>query len=214
MIDKLEWRKVALDNDILKEFNAYKKAIFKNDPNASYEDYMTEMFQHFGSMYPQDLIKQTIQLLGNGYKRRQRCYSKTSSLMSNNKYVWFGTLTFNDATLSKTTIETRRRYVSRYLKSISLEYIANLDYGDKVKNPQSNEREHYHCLVACDHIPQAWCYGFCKFEKVGCCDLDSVRVSKYIAKLTNHSMKVERTGKARRLIYSRVNTSIPFWLLE
>lgn len=214
MIDKLEWRKTALDNDIIEEFNAYKKVIFKTYPNCSYEDYMTEMFLHFRSLYPTDLIRQTLQMLGNNYKRRTRCHEKTSTLVNNNRTVWFGTLTFNNEILNSTNVDTRRRYVSRFLKSISPEYIANLDYGDKVKNPQSNEREHYHCLVACDQMPKSWRYGYCKFEQVRASELDSTRVSKYIAKLTNHSMKVERTGKARRLIYSRVNTNVPFWLLD
>lgn len=43
----------------------------------------------------------------------------------------FLTFTFNDATLKATSPETRRRYVARYLKQHSDNFVANIDYGKR-----------------------------------------------------------------------------------
>lgn len=121
------------------------------------------------------------------------------------KMVTFGTctfvtLTFNNDTLETTNEKTRRVYVARYLKSQSLHYIANVDYG------KENEREHYHAIV----------FGTCKlndWRKYGNINVKKVRitptneektvtkVSKYISKLTNHAIK--NTTKGKRMIYSK-----------
>lgn len=209
------YRVCAIDSDIHKELNHYKKQCFTENPFLTWRKLKEKIFNHFLDLgYPLPLIEQAFKVLSCNNSRRTRCLEKTNNIVSNNKYVYFGTLTFNDGTLSKTSDKTRRRYVSYYLKSISNDYIANIDFGDKTKNPNSNEREHYHCLIATDKKPESWKYGFCKFQLVGTTEVDCKRISKYIAKLTNHSMKVERTGKAKRLIYSRTNNIPPFWLFE
>ena len=216
MINKdLSMRVVALDSDILKELNKYKKYLYFKFPTISFEKVLEEMHYHFVEElgYPSKVVVEGFKLLSNTQKRRTRCLEKTKTLICDNKLVYFGTLTFTNDVLESTTQETRRRYVSRYLKSISDSYIANIDFGDKEKNPQSNEREHYHCLIACDHMPESWSYGFTKFLLIPKNEETMKRISKYIAKLTNHAMKVERTGKAKRIIYSR-GAVVPYWLLE
>lgn len=214
-IDKTQLKLIVLDTDLIKELNAVKRKIFKENPSAQVGDLMEEVWRYVSEMgYPKEVVRTALGMLNNDYARRTRCLDKTNTLVNNNKVVYFGTLTFKNDVLDKTTIETRRKYVSRYLKSISCEYIANIDFGDKDKNPQSNEREHYHCLIACENMPISWKYGFCKFEKVRTDLQDCKRTSKYICKLTNHAMKVERSGKARRLIYSRCNHLAPYWLFE
>lgn len=212
---KRQWRVIGIEENIIKEINAFKKKLYFKNSLITWDKVEEEIYDYFVNElgYPIEKVRQGIQMVSNNQKRRTRCLEKTTSIVNDNKIVVFGTLTFTNEVLDKTSAETRRKYVSRYLKSVSNSYIANIDYGDKVKNPQSNEREHYHCLIAVDAVPDAWEYGFCKFLVVPKEELDCKRVSKYIAKLTNHAMKVEKTGKAKRIIYSR-GAVAPYWLLE
>lgn len=219
MIDDLRRsiRLLAIDTKLTDELNAYKRKLYLDNPTISWHSMKERTFDYFLDLgYPLKAITEAWKLCESNYSRRTRCIDKTNSIVVSNDNVYFGTLTFNNDTLDKTNTNTRRKYVARYLKSISDNYIANIDFGDKEKNPQSNEREHYHCLIACAQPPFSWQYGFCKFEKVGNTDTDNLKVAKYVAKLTNHAMKVERTGKARRLIYSRATTPThaPLWLLD
>lgn len=110
----------------------------------------------------------------------------------------FLTLTFTDDVLASTSEDTRRRYVARFLKSISQNYVGNIDYG------KLNEREHYHAIVEGDQLDlSSWTYGFTKCIKVGYSDIitDTARLSKYINKLSNHATK--KTTKGKKIIYSR-----------
>lgn len=108
----------------------------------------------------------------------------------------FLTLTFSDETLSKTSRETRRRYVVRYLKSVSDNYVANIDYGGE------NGREHYHALVNGRIQYGDWHkYGAIKGELIKNHTTDYKRVARYVSKLTNHAIK--NTTKGNRVIYSR-----------
>lgn len=107
----------------------------------------------------------------------------------------FITLTFTDETLQNTSIETRRRYISRYLKANSKNYVANIDFGAK------NGREHYHAVVDKDISFKDWYkYGAINVERVRTQEDDLVRVARYVSKLSNHALKVVN---APRLIYSR-----------
>ena len=112
----------------------------------------------------------------------------------------FLTLTFTDAVLSNTTEETRRRYVSRFLKSISTDYVANIDWG------KQNGREHYHAVVfGTDFEMSGWDkYGFSDCRTIGRKndDTTSKKISKYIYKLSNHATK--ETTRCKKIIYSRV----------
>lgn len=122
----------------------------------------------------------------------------------------FLTLTFSDEVLNSTSEQTRRTYVSRFLKEHSSEYVSNIDFG------ANNGREHYHAVVK-DFDESPWLYGFKKYSKVGFSSDKSLddfrddkghvkedntnRMAKYMAKLTNHALKTLGTGK--RFIYSR-----------
>lgn len=110
----------------------------------------------------------------------------------------FLTLTFNDKTLASTTAATRRRYIARYLKKFSCNWVANIDYGGK------NGREHYHALLLGEPLDyKDWHqYGAIKGEKVRLSDNDSpTKLAKYISKLTNHAIK--ETAQGNRMLYSR-----------
>lgn len=111
----------------------------------------------------------------------------------------FLTLTFTDDVLNSTTEETRRRYVSRFLKSISTNYVANIDFG------KENGREHYHAVVlGIDIDMSSWDkYGFsnCKTVAINDDTTNSSRMSKYIYKLSNHATK--QSTQRKKIIYSR-----------
>lgn len=129
--------------------------------------------------------------------RKNRMRKRIMSM--NNPY--FLTLTFNDYCLDHTNKDVRRKYVTRYLKSISNNYIANIDYGLK------NEREHYHAIVDITDLDiseiffAGWNYGFYKADRIFLDISDIYKLSSYISKLTNHAMK--ESTKSNHMIYSR-----------
>lgn len=128
------------------------------------------------------------------YKRIEQFFDEAMLLDLN---LLFLTLTFRDDVLESTNPDSRHRYVSRFLKSNCLKYVANKDFGSK------NGREHYHALVLVNGRLDytSWLYGALNGEKVVYSANSSVKLAKYISKLTNHSIK--ETTKRSVLIYSR-----------
>lgn len=126
--------------------------------------------------------------------RVKRLKKRISSMLESGECL-FLTLTFTDEVLRKTTEDTRRQAVRRYLKSFGVPYVANIDYGKK------NGREHYHAVIQTDHIDySAYTYGAINGEKIHSAE-DYVKLSKYVAKLTNHAIK--QTNKRQVIIYSK-----------
>lgn len=110
----------------------------------------------------------------------------------------FLTLTFTDRYLTSTSAQSRRDYVRKFCNSLDCAYVGNIDFG------KTNGREHYHVLVQKDFINYTfWQYGNCDGERVrlDCNEEDTVKLSRYIAKLTNHAIKA--TTKNSYIIYSR-----------
>lgn len=143
------------------------------------------------------------------YKRVKRLKSKIT-VMLNSGNCLFLTLTFTDKVLDSTSPETRRRYVSYYLKQFGVPYIANIDFGtadayidDNGNTRQGTKREHYHAVIQTDKIDLSeWHkYGAIKLEKIRASQNDNIRLAKYVSKLTNHAIK--ETTKRACLIYSR-----------
>lgn len=130
------------------------------------------------------------------YKRVQRIKSRVSAIIRDGNAI-FLTLTFTDEVLASTSPLTRRRYVSRFLKSNATVYVANLDYGE------DNQREHYHAIVLSDMVNYAdWrIYGNINGKRIRNQDADITRTSKYVAKLTFHAIK--KTASFQRMIFSR-----------
>lgn len=193
------WKAVALDNDVDIAFaQARRKAFFDFDNSA-----MDALKQE----WPEPVIKASRNINTARYKRACRCRKKVEkSVFENNAY--FITLTFTDKVLSDTTEKERRVKVSRWLKSVSKRYVANIDYGDKKKNPQSHEREHYHALVESPSgkPPKTWPCGWVDIRKCGNSEKDLAKVAKYTAKLSAHALKASTSKgapKCPRLIYSR-----------
>lgn len=152
--------------------------------------------------YGFEVVKTARRMSISNYKREKRVTEKTKDIVLAGACV-FLTLTFTDETLNKTTPETRRRYVSRFLKSQADTYVANIDFGGR------NGREHYHALIYAPRINFAkWHkYGAIKGEKVRTKPEDLKRTSKYVVKLTRHALK--KTGKGCRLIYSKNTAHLP-----
>ena len=151
------------------------------------------------------------------YKRVTRLKSRISSMLRTSPTVVFLTLTFTDKVLQNTTEETRRKYVRRFLSERSENYVANIDFGAQ------NHREHYHAVIDCKVPTSEWQFGHALAEIVQAPE-DKKRVpkrylnlseeeqkrlvkqdhekrlSKYIAKLTNHAIK--ETTRRSAIIYS------------
>lgn len=125
--------------------------------------------------------------------RCKRASKKIEDLLQSGHAV-FITLTFEDSVLASTSMETRRRYVARFLKEQCVGgYVANIDFSPK-------EREHYHAVIDNRIDLKKWSYGFSYAEQVRLHDGCSKRLSKYVVKLTSHAFK---TTEQVRLIYSR-----------
>lgn len=136
------------------------------------------------------------------YKRVKRLKSRIACMLEADKCL-FLTLTFTDDVLSKTSQQTRRRYVARFLSQFDVPYVANIDFGSK------NGREHYHAIIQCDNIDYGlYHYGAINGQKIRSTN-DNVKLAKYITKLTNHAIK--ETTKRCCIIYSKdksANTNI------
>lgn len=131
----------------------------------------------------------------NTYKRNDRLERRIQRYLKQGICIWL-TLTFNEDTLAKTSEETRRRYVARYLKTQSNYYLANIDYGS------TTEREHYHAIVRCNFVDmKSWPYGFAYTERIKNHCNSTVKLAKYVSKLCNHAIK--ETTKRACYIYSR-----------
>ena len=112
--------------------------------------------------------------------------------------IYFATFTFNDNAL-KLSSDTRKQAVRRILTN-SYDYILNIDYGTE------NEREHYHAIICFEkdkynsyfdeygHIKikelDKYNKGFYSVELVNRDTKDKKKLSRYMNKLTSHSIKV------------------------
>lgn len=166
---------------------------------ANYGTFLAQ-YGHYGKIAQQ--------LNANAYKRAKRVRERTSEVIKEGKAIWL-TLSFSDEVLAQTTPGTRRKYVARFLKSCSDDYVAHKDFGNdneyidrKGQKRKGTKREHYHALVKSEKIAlQGWVYGVSLAERVRNQDADVLRTSKYIVKLAHHALK--ETAQTTRLIYSR-----------
>lgn len=140
------------------------------------------------------------QLFNARRSRVLRLKKKITKVIENNDCL-FLTMTFTNGVLNTTTKETRRRYITRFLKSLHCSFaVANIDYGDREKNPLSTEREHYHAIVQLPFIdPHIYKYGRFGVEKIRRHTKSIAKLSQYINKLSYHAFK-DSTGQDR-LIY-------------
>lgn len=142
-----------------------------------------------------ELFQEAKKINHASYEKRNRLEKRIANWLSNFTCI-FVTLTFKPDIMESTSKETRRKYVTRALKQMSDKYIANIDFGTK------NEREHYHAIVVADNVCRDYWkdYGAINFERIKQTS-DSVKLAKYVVKLTNHAMK--ETVQQNRVIYSK-----------
>jgi hypothetical protein len=180
----------ALSTGIDKAQRKLSKSLFKSKLDIL--DHI-ELTKQFDDKYGYLSYKLGYSLNQSRYKRKQRVQERIKSYVLSGAY--FLTLTFTNEVLNSTSEDTRRQYVRRWLKSFSNNYIANIDYGDKT------EREHYHCVIQQHDQITTWQYGFMNKKIIRTENNSLERISKYISKLTNHSLK--NSGKLKRIIYSK-----------
>lgn len=180
--------------------------------NFAYGD--RSKLEELEDVYGLELVQVARSINQSKYKRKQRISSRIGSLISLGSCV-FLTLTFRNEVLDETTAETRRRYVSRFLKECSPAYVANIDFGDDGNIHEykaddgtirvSTAREHYHAIVFVPSVDlDGWKHGIINAKRINVESDDIEAVTKYVAKLSNHAMKVNN-GHAPRMIYSRTN---------
>lgn len=189
-------RCAVLDSGVAAE---YKKA-----RKVSYFEHDDSLIGSLRIRYGDDVVRVCRSLDNARVKRASRVKKRMVEYVLAGS-CYFLTLTFKDEVLNNTSEETRRIYVARFLKAHFSAYVANIDYGDKAKNPDSHEREHYHALATLSNgeVPRQWDYGFISVKKVKETEKDATATAKYSAKLSNHALKVNG-GFAPRLIYSRL----------
>lgn len=213
--EKLYFKALALGNGITRLAKQSSKKLFAEKRNASWREKISFIHNDLEPVLAQigcpseqlahKVIQSAIDVNNAQYKRYERVFKRVGDMVRmSDLNCWFGTITLNNEILKNTSVETRRRYVARYLKEIAPFYLANIDFGDKRKNANSKEREHYHCIVCCNNKPdKVWAYGFTMFLPIPKNDIDEKRISKYITKLSLHALKQSKELKSPRLIYSR-----------
>ena len=144
-----------------------------------------------------DYVKECRRTYKSYYQRAKRLRDRIASYLVRGSCI-FATFTFSDEVLEKTNKNTRRKYISRFCKSVTDYYVANIDYG---VDDRFTHREHYHALLLTDFVSDKWDYGFTWFERVTPCGDSDKLLSKYISKLTNHAIK--ESTKRNTYIYSR-----------
>lgn len=149
--------------------------------------------------FGEEMVSVAMALNSAKRKRKIRVFDRIGELIKTG-HCLFLTLTFKNEVLASTSEETRRKYVRRYLKAQGDVYVANIDFGGE------RGREHYHAVIAVDQVDlKAWHkYGAIKALRVPPSGTDAERVTKYVAKLSNHALKLT-CGVAPRLIYSRLS---------
>lgn len=127
------------------------------------------------------------------YQRVKRLKERIASIIAQPSN--FITLTFSPSIMASTSAETRRKYVTRYLRDNFPMYVANIDFG------KEHGREHYHAIIQSQSVDYSQWHklGGVKGEKIVVDD--TAALSKYVAKLTNHAIK--ETAKRTAIIYSR-----------
>lgn len=188
---------LGLDKDLREISKAYYADFVLHEHGlVAYAKYTKEQAEEkekqLFDIYGEDLCKEGMRLNDSFYHRKLRLQNRINDMLA--KDCLFLTLTFTDKVLQKTTKDTRRQHVRRFLRQFGCKYIANIDFGDK------NNREHYHAIIQISEInAKLWDYGAINFKPIVV--KNEKALSKYIAKLRNHAIK--ETARVDRIIYSR-----------
>lgn len=179
-----QWQKRAILNPTTPDLSVYTTSYFECVDIA---DEFKDELEFDRIKYGDEFVDKCIREVHNRYLKSWRLSQRILSWRSD--YCFFGTLTFTDEVLSSTTVQTRRKYVSRYLSALSNNYVANIDFG------KTTEREHYHFIV--DKPPGKWEYGFMNSKRFPI--KDCKHISNYVLKYSLHSTKHNS-----RIIYGKM----------
>ena len=195
----------VISSGLVKQYKQVSRAIYAEQAKyytgekiVANMDYDTAVEQRFFySQFMPDEWQEAKRVADSNYKQSQRLQKRINSMLERSTDCVFLTLTFKPEVLEKTSPDTRRQYVFRWLKSQCKHYVANIDFGGK------NGREHYHAVCDARVNPKTWIYGNldCKPVRYNPESNSCVKMAKYVAKLTNHAIK--ETTKRCALIYSR-----------
>lgn len=204
-----------IKNGVYKDFLEIKKGF----NNSGYVD--SNKVESYDGIFDEETIKNCFKIYNANRQRKRNGLNEMISwlftitklqaspneedrLNSNEFKLIFGTLTFTDEILQKTSPNTRRRYVARFLNQYAIEYMANIDFGEE------NEREHYHfvALVNRSFSKNSWKYGYDYYRNIKL-DISALKKAKnYLLKINNHSYKEstrqERILKSRKLSINSV----------
>lgn len=203
-----KYKSTILKTDLCKRINKIDKQTYINNQDGIIQDYALDN-QYFDLLLQYDYkdIQEARKINKASFYRVKRLRDRVTNMLTSGHCI-FCTFNFNDSVLNSTSAETRRKYVSRYLKSFNCQYVANIDFGSdkeytdrKGNKRKGTSREHYHALVCIDRLPMNWSYGYQFLEHVRIKNSTDVKLSKYISKLSNHAIK--ETTKRSCLIYSR-----------
>lgn len=196
---------------------------FEDRVNECWEEFRDLNERRFGETFGRAF--HVCRAIYNNHKARSNRLRHKIEKWNNIGSLYFITLTFSPEALERSSADSRRTAVRRFLSDFGILFCANIDYGDK------NEREHYHAIICTpEDLPGSWVkdkgvlflksflfepwaqtYGFYNIQRVSLSEekCDAKRISKYISKLTNHALKKSTTGA--RFVCNR---KIPSWAKE
>ena len=184
-------KKELIESNKHKEFGELKYKLYYENRGD-----IEAVEEQLKQIYKDDYINLK-QILEARKKQNKKIKEHLNYLINQNKYdIYFGTFTYDDAKRKKTmNPKTLKKYVIRAIDK-SEDYIINIDYGSQ------NERLHYHALIAYqkDHDIEndeaIKIYkdkvGFVLLKKIKTEQKDIEALSRYITKLTLHSLKVKQ----------------------
>lgn len=183
------------------KYNIYRQTRRNLIIESSELDKTDEILKYILPDFTDEELKECERLRNNFREQRKKIQDHLEYLFKRKDYrLYFMTFTFNDQTLSTTSKETRRRKIVKTLNPCE-DYFYNIDFGAE------NDREHYHAVIAVNksdkqeykdgkHI-RLKCFddytaGFYYAERIRTDETSKAKISKYITKLTFHSVKVEQ----------------------
>ena len=178
--------------------NQYRLQYKYNDREIKVDEFQFEQLEEYFSYQTEhnlETLEEYYKLLHSQLERTLRLKKRITKILTTGPCL-FLTLTFNEYSLEHNSAVSRRTAVRKYLKSFNAPYVGNIDFGKR------NGREHYHAVIGIDKVDYSkWTYGAINGIKIRNETDDLTRISKYIAKLTNHAIK--ETTKRSVIIYSR-----------
>ena len=187
-------RAEAIDSGLVKYVKKTKRLLYQSQ-FTGWSNYAL-LADEINTIRNQDpaLFSEAVKVANSDFARNTRLKKRISSYLEMGSCI-FLTLTFRDECLSHSSAPKRRRYVRDFLKSCSLHYVANVDYGSK------GGREHYHAIVVAESVDfSGWIHGAINGKRIHETS-DPLRLAKYISKLANHAIK--ETTRRNAIIYSR-----------